>query len=149
MPFVCGLKGQEGCKLAANIIYGFDCNTLLKRSYTLIGLPQPLHPIPLESHPRQLDKRLGNVKVDERRDFDEPHRVLLCIFFRFFLMDLPLKCQMKSIANQDFRDSRRVLQFQVKYIEFIVVLWFFREIAINLYKVSVFEVKVKYIELII
>ena len=25
MPLVCGLEGQEGCKVAANILHGLDC----------------------------------------------------------------------------------------------------------------------------
>ena len=27
MPLVCGLEGQEGCKVAANILHGLDCNS--------------------------------------------------------------------------------------------------------------------------
>ena len=28
MTLVYGLEGQEGCKVAANILYGFDCSRL-------------------------------------------------------------------------------------------------------------------------
>ena len=31
MTLVFGLEGQEGCKVAANIIHGFDCNVLIVR----------------------------------------------------------------------------------------------------------------------
>ena len=33
MPLVFGLKGQEGWKYAANILYGFDCMNRKKRIY--------------------------------------------------------------------------------------------------------------------
>ena len=35
MTLVFGLEGQEGCKVAANILYGFDCMKCVKEKVVI------------------------------------------------------------------------------------------------------------------
>ena len=66
-----GLDGVRQGQLVnvVDVGVGHDVvTTQLVETQHFVGPPQPLHPIPLESHPRQFLKALSYVEVDQRRD---------------------------------------------------------------------------------
>ena len=77
---------------------------------TFVWPPQPLHAVPLERHPGELDEALADVEVDERRDLEEAHGVLLGVLHGLRLVDLPLELKVEAVADQHLRDAGSVLK---------------------------------------
>lgn len=78
---------------------------LLQRQH-FVHPPDPLHPVPVQRHPRQLTEGLADVKVAQRRDLEAghlmAHRVHLCRLGGH----LSLELQMQTIAHEHFRYAR-------------------------------------------